>query len=61
MNEALLDILACPLCKGRLVYHKEQSELWCRADKLAYPMQEGMPVMLEEQARKLSLTELDAS
>ena len=48
-----LEILVCPLCKGKLVYRKESAELICKADRLAYPVKEGIPVMLEEEARKL--------
>jgi len=43
----------CPLCKGKLVYRKGAAELVCRADRLAYPVKDGIPVMLEEEARKL--------
>ena len=51
MDKKLLDILACPVCKGPLVYLKEQSELVCKADRLAYPIRDDIPVMLEEEAR----------
>ena len=54
MDTRLLDILACPLCKGPLVYHKEEVVLVCRADRLAFPIQDGIPVMLEEEARVLA-------
>ena len=54
MDTRLLDILACPLCKGPLVYHKDEAVLVCRADRLAFPIQDGIPVMLEEEARVLS-------
>ena len=54
MDTRLLDILACPLCKGPLVYHKDEAVLVCRADRLAVPIQDGIPVMLEEEARVLS-------
>lgn len=53
MDKKLLDILACPLCKGPLVYDKEHQELICRADRLAYPIRDDIPVMLEEEARQL--------
>lgn len=53
MENRLLDILACPLCKGPLVHHREQAELVCRADRLAFPIRDGIPVMLEEEARPL--------
>ena len=54
MDKKLLEILVCPVCKGPLEYHKEDSELICKADKLAYPIKDGIPVMLEEEARKLT-------
>lgn len=54
MDKRLLDILACPLCKAELVYVKEAEELICRADRLAFPIRDGIPVMLEEEARVLA-------
>jgi Uncharacterized conserved protein len=57
MDTKLLDILACPLCKGPLQYFKSQQVLVCRADRLAYPIRDGVPVMLEEEARNLSPTD----
>lgn len=57
MDKKLLEILACPVCKGKLDYQKERQELVCRADRLAYPVRDGIPVMLEDQARKLELDE----
>jgi len=53
MDKKLLDILACPLCKGPLVYNKEAGELICKGDRLAFPIRDDIPVMLEEEARKL--------
>ncbi|MFT3905713.1 MAG: Trm112 family protein [Steroidobacteraceae bacterium] len=53
MDARLLDILACPLCKGPLQYDKAQQLLVCRADRLAFPIRDGVPVMLEEEARAL--------
>jgi len=53
IDTKLLDILACPLCKGPLQYAKVQQLLVCRADRLAYPIRDGIPVMLEEEARQL--------
>jgi len=53
MDKKLLDILACPVCKGPLVYRKEEGELICKADRLAYPIRDDIPVMLEEEARRL--------
>ncbi|HED15436.1 MAG TPA: Trm112 family protein [Gammaproteobacteria bacterium] len=53
MDTKLLDILVCPVCKSKLVYHKQEQELICRADRLAFPIRDDIPVMLEEQARSL--------
>jgi uncharacterized protein YbaR (Trm112 family) len=57
MDPRLLEILVCPLCKGPLVYRKAEGELLCKADRLAYPLRDGIPVMLEEEARKLDPAE----
>ncbi len=57
MDKKLLDILVCPLCKGELQYKKDKQELVCKFDKLAYPIREDIPVMLEEEARKISVNE----
>lgn len=54
MDKKLFDILACPICKGPLVYNKEAAELICKADRLAYPVRDDIPVMLEEEARQLA-------
>jgi uncharacterized protein YbaR (Trm112 family) len=54
MDSKLLDILVCPICKGPLTYIKQRQELICKADRLAYPVQDGIPVMLEDDARKLA-------
>lgn len=54
MDTRLLDILACPLCKGPLVHHRDEAVLVCRADRLAFPIKDGIPVMLEEEARSLA-------
>lgn len=53
----LLAILVCPLCKGKLEYKKEAAELWCKADGLAFPILDDIPVMLEEEARPLTTDE----
>jgi len=53
MDPKLLEILVCPLCKGPLVHRREARELVCRADRLAFPVRDDIPVMLEEEARKL--------
>lgn len=57
MDVKLLEILVCPLCKGPLVYHKEQQELICKPDRLAYPIRDDIPVMLEDEARQLPAEE----
>lgn len=51
MDARLLEILVCPLCKGPLQYDRAVQELICSADKLAYPIQDGIPVMLADEAR----------
>ena len=60
MDKKLLDILACPLCKSPLIYNKDQQELICKADRLAFPVRDDIPVMLEDEARELSNEEVDA-
>lgn len=54
VDAKLLEILVCPVSKTSLVYHKDTEELWCRGSGLAYPIRDGIPVMLEEEARQLS-------
>jgi len=54
MNKKLLNILVCPQCKGKLKYNKKNSELECSHDKLAFPVRNGVPVLLEMDARKLT-------
>lgn len=54
MDKKLLEILACPICKGSLIYDEDQQELVCRFDKLAYPIRDDIPVMLPNEARELS-------
>ena len=54
MDNRLLDILACPLCKGPLVHHRAEAVLVCRADRLAFPIRDGIPLMLAEEARLLT-------
>jgi len=53
VDPKLLEILVCPICKGPLVYRRDVKELVCKADPLAFPIKDGIPVMLEEDARKL--------
>lgn len=59
LDKHLLEILVCPECKGPLQYHPEKQELWCKACRLAYPIEDGIPVMLPEEARALSAEELE--
>ena len=54
MDKKLLEILACPICKGKLIYAQDTQELICRFDKLAYPIRDEIPVMLADEARHLS-------
>ncbi len=61
MDSKLLDILVCPITKGALIYDREKQELVSRAARLAYPIRDGIPVMLEEEARKLTEDELASS
>jgi len=60
IDKKLLDILACPLCKSRLIYNKANQEPICRADRLAFPIKDDIPVMLEDEARTLTTEETDA-
>lgn len=53
MESRLLEILVCPLCKGPLRHDRQQKELICRADRLAFPIRDGVPIMLENEAREL--------
>ena len=54
MDARLLEILVCPLCKGPLDYRKSVQELLCKPCRLAYPIKDDIPVMLEDEARQLS-------
>ena len=53
MDPKLLEILVCPVCKGPLDWRKDAQELVCKADRLAFPVKDGIPVMLEDEAREL--------
>lgn len=57
MDKSLLEILACPICKGELTYSQANQELVCNFDRLAYPIINEIPVMLESRARRLSCEE----
>ena len=54
LDARLLDILACPVCKGPLRYERKDALLICRADRLAFPIRDDIPVMLEDEARVLA-------
>ena len=58
MDPKLLDILVCPICKGALQYDKSAAELICKWDRLAYPIRDDIPVMLEQEARRLQSEDL---
>jgi len=53
MDTRLLEVLACPSCKGPLVHVRASKVLVCRADRLAYPIRDGIPILLEEEAASL--------
>lgn len=57
MDHRLLEIVACPVCKGKLTFDKENQELVCKVDRLAYLIKEGIPVLLEPEARTMSMDE----
>ena len=53
INSKLLDILVCPICKSKLIFNKTTNELICKFDRLAYPIKDDIPIMLENQARQI--------
>jgi uncharacterized protein len=59
MDSKLLEILVCPVTKGPLIYDKARQELISKSARLAYPIKDGIPVMLEEEARKLTPEEAE--
>jgi uncharacterized protein len=59
MDSKLLEMLVCPVTKGPLIYDRDKQELISRSARLAYPIRDGIPVMLEEEARKLSPEECE--
>jgi uncharacterized protein YbaR (Trm112 family) len=59
VDPKLLDILVCPVTKGPLVYDKEKQELVSKSARLAYPIRDGIPVMLEDEARRLEPSEYE--
>ena len=60
MDTKLLELLVCPVTKGPLSYDRDRSELVSRSARLAYPVRDGIPIMLEAEARTLSDDEIDA-
>ncbi len=60
MDAKLLEILVCPVTKGPLIYDRERQELVSRSARLAYPIRDGIPVLLEDEARKLTPEEIEA-
>ncbi|MDD1612119.1 MAG: Trm112 family protein [Methylococcaceae bacterium] len=59
MDKKLLEILACPICKSPLIYDKTKQELICKPDRLAFPIRDDIPVMLEDEAREVSHEEIE--
>ena len=59
MDKKLLDLLVCPVTKGPLVYDREKGELLSKSARLAYPIRDGIPIMLEGEARELSEEEVE--
>ncbi|BAE74272.1 hypothetical protein SGGMMB4_02223 [Sodalis glossinidius str. 'morsitans'] len=60
MDHRLLEIVACPVCNGKFYYNKERQELICKSDALAYPLCDGIPVLLESEARAIKLDETNS-
>jgi uncharacterized protein YbaR (Trm112 family) len=59
MDSKLLELLVCPVSKTSLIYMREQQELWCRVSKLAYPISDGIPTLLPDEARQLTNADLE--
>ena len=59
MDSKLLDLHVCPVTKGPLTFDREKQELISKSARLAYPVRDGIPVMLEEEARKLTPAEYE--
>lgn len=60
LDKKLLSILVCPLCKGELHFDRTKDELVCKVDALAFPVRDGVPVMLTNEAREITLEERDS-
>lgn len=59
LDPSTLHILACPNCKGKLVHSEKKNELVCRGERLAYPIDEGIPVLIADKARTIEAAELE--
>ena len=60
MKEELIDILICPQSKQPVIYVERSKELWCKASRLAYPIRDEIPILLVEESRQLSLSEIQS-
>jgi uncharacterized protein len=60
MDSKLLELLVCPVTKGPLIFRREQQELISRSARLAYPVRDGIPILLENEARVLTDEEIEA-
>jgi len=60
-DKKLLEVLACPVCKGKLVLSDDNTKLVCRFDRLAFDIKDGIPVLIESKATELSLDEVEAT
>ncbi len=58
MDHRLLEIIACPVCNGKLYYSQDNQELICKLDSMAFPLRDGIPVLLENEARSLVAEEI---
>lgn len=59
-DKKLLEIVACPICKGKLIYQAEQQQLVCRFDRLAFPVKDNIPALIESEATSLTLEQIEA-
>jgi uncharacterized protein YbaR (Trm112 family) len=60
MDSKLLELLVCPVTKAPLIWQRDKAELWCVASRLAYPIDDGIPVLIPEQARDLEEAEVQS-
>ncbi|MEA1064659.1 protein YcaR [Erwinia sp. HR93] len=60
MDHRLLEIIACPVCNGKLWFNQKSQELICKPDALAFPLRDGIPVLLESEARALDAEEMNS-